>query len=111
MCRFALLILLASSLSIATFASPDSLSLDTFDSGLWSNVGKEEISSSGPINYLPGTPEDDGLVPVGGSGDMMTPYQDQEFIKEDAGQGLVATVDLCNQPVTGSYNNRRVIWL
>lgn len=96
MCRFALLILLASSLTIATFSSPDSLSFDTFDSSLWSTIGKEELSSSGPIDSVPGRSEDDGLVPVSGSGDMMTPYQDQEFITEDAEQGLTGTVDLCN---------------
>lgn len=96
MCRFALLILLASSLTIATFSSPDSLSLDTFDSSLWSTIGKEEPSSSGPIDSVPRRPEDDGLVPVSGSGDMMTPYQDQEFITEDSEQGFTGTVDLCN---------------
>lgn len=96
MCRFALLILHASSLTIATFSSPDSLSLDTFDSSLWSTTGKEELSSSGPIDSVPRRPEDDGLVPVSGSGDMMTPYRDQEFITEDAEQGLTGTVDLCN---------------
>lgn len=88
--RFALLLLLA------TFSSPDSLSLDTFDSSLWSTIGKEELSSSGPIDSLPRRPEDDGIVPVSGSGDMMTPYQDQESITEDAEQGLTGTVDLCN---------------
>lgn len=96
-CRFALLILLATSLTIATFPSPDSLVLDTFDSSLWPAIGKDELSSSDPIDSLPRSPEDDGLVPVSGSGDMMTPYQDQEFITEDAEQGLTTgTVDLCN---------------
>lgn len=111
MCRFALLILLASSLTIVTFSSPDSLLLDTFDSSLWSDIGKEDLSSSDPIDSIPGRTEDDGLVAVSGSGNMMTPYQDREFITEDAGQGLAGTVDLCNQPVTGSYNNCRFIWI
>lgn len=96
MCRFALLILLASSLTIATFSSPDSLSLDTSDSSLWSTISMDEVSSSGPIDFVPRRPLDDGVVPVSGSGDMMTPYQDQEFITEDAEQGLTGTVDLCN---------------
>lgn len=96
MCHFAPFILLPSSLTIATFPSSDSLSLETFDSSLWSALGKDELSSSGPIDSVPRRPEDDGLVPVSGSGDMMTPYQDQEFITEDAEQGLTGTVDLCN---------------
>lgn len=96
MCRFALLILLAISLTIATFSSPDSLSLDTSDSSLWSTIGVDELSSSSPIDSVPRRPLDDGLVPVSGSGDMMTPYQDQEFITEDAELGLTGTVDLCN---------------
>lgn len=111
MCHFALLILLVNSLTIANFSPPDSLSLDTFDSSLWSTIGKEELSSSGPIDSVPRRPEDDGLVPVSGLGDMMTPYQDQEFVTEDTEQGLASTVDLCNQPVTGSYNNRWIIWI
>lgn len=106
MCRFALLILLASSLTIATFSSPDSLSLDTFDSSLWSTIVKDGLSSSGPIDSVPRRPLDDGLVPVSGSEYMITPYQDQEFITDDAEQGLTGTIDLCNYPVTGSYNNR-----
>lgn len=96
MCHFALFILLTSSLTIATFPSSDSFSLDTFGSNLWSAIGKDELSSSGPIDSVPRRPEDDGLVPVSGSGDMMTPYQDQEFITEDAEQELTGTVDLCN---------------
>lgn len=95
-CRFALFVLLATSLTIATFPSPDSLVLDTFDSSIWPAIGKDELSSSGPIDSLPRRPEDDGLVPVSGSEDVMTPYQDQEFITEDVEQGLTGTVDLCN---------------
>lgn len=96
MCRFALPILLASSLTIATFSSPDSLLLDTSDSSIWSTIGVDELSSSSPIDSVPRRPLDDGLVRVSGSGDMMTPYPDQEFITEDAEQGLTGTVDLCN---------------
>lgn len=106
MCRFALPILFASSLTIATFSSPDSLPLDTFDSTLSSTTGEEELSTSGPIDSVPGRPKDDWLVPVTGSGDTITSYQDQEFITEDAGQGSAGTFDLGNRLVTVSYNNR-----
>lgn len=90
MCRFALFILLASSLTIATFV------LDTFESSLWSAIIKDELSSSGPIDSIPRMPEDVGIIPVSGSGDMMIPYQDQGFITEDAEQELTGTVDSCN---------------
>lgn len=109
MWRFALLIHLASSITIATFSSPDSPLLDPFDSSLWSTTGKEEFPSSGSIDSVPGRLKDDGLVPVSGWGDMMTSYQDQEFITEDAGKGLAGTVDLGNHPVTVSYKKRRVL--
>lgn len=97
MCRFALPILLASSFTIATFSTPDSLPLDTF---------QEEFSSSGPIDSVSGRPEADGLFPVHGSEDMMTPYQDQGFITEDTGQGLAGTFGLGNHLVRGTSTKR-----
>lgn len=97
MCRFALPILLASSFTIATFSTPDSLPLDTF---------QEELSSSGPIDSVSGRPEADGLFPVHGSEDMMTPYQDQGFITEDTGQGLAGTFRLGNHLARGTSTKR-----